>query len=144
MRHKRFKRKNRRAGIAATEVALTLPLLLLLTSATLDICDGLFLRQKLVLAAQEGARIAVGPEDSIVQIHRAVDDYMVERGLQFNNINDVVSVTPGHQELTPMSPVAVSVTVSASENRRARLPFSIVGLFQNDDVTVEVTMLKER
>ena len=48
-----------RQGAAATEFALILPVLLLLTFGTIEMCSAYFLKETCLIAAHEGCRIAI-------------------------------------------------------------------------------------
>lgn len=51
-----------RRGLAVTELAIGLPVLLLVLMGTVEMCTMIRLQQKLKLAAYEGARVGVLPE----------------------------------------------------------------------------------
>ena len=53
--------ENRRVGLATVEVALTLPILIMIALATIDTCRVIFVRQSAKVAAYECARIAIIP-----------------------------------------------------------------------------------
>ena len=54
MKIKKSRTKNRnREGAVVVECAFALPLILLLTLGTLDICDGIYLKKKALIAAYE-------------------------------------------------------------------------------------------
>ena len=51
--------KCQRRGTEVVELALVLPVILLIVFSTLEICDHAFLLQKVKIAAQEGAVVAI-------------------------------------------------------------------------------------
>ena len=51
-------RRNRR-GVAAAELAVCLPVIVMLVMATIEACSALFLKQSLTAAAYEGVRTAL-------------------------------------------------------------------------------------
>ncbi len=50
-----------RDGVAATELAVCMPVIVLVVLATIESCAMIFLQQSLSIAAYEGARVALAP-----------------------------------------------------------------------------------
>ena len=134
---------NLRQGTEVVELALVLPLMLLLTAGTLEICEATMLRQKLEIAAYEGARVGIQQDASVSDIQQAAKDYLDVRGIQYgDDIATVVSVTPDPSTASTFDPIVVTVTVEAGPNISTGLSF--YRLFgAGDELTSEVTMLKE-
>ena len=88
-----LKSKNRiskRSGAAVVELALCLPVLFLIVLGTVEVCNGIFLRQSLEIMAFEGARISVTPGATTSDIQDQVNTIAATR-----NVNiDSVTVTP--------------------------------------------------
>jgi hypothetical protein len=55
------RRASQRQGIAVTELAIGLPVVLLVAMGTMELCTMIRLRQKLRMVAYEGARVGVLP-----------------------------------------------------------------------------------
>lgn len=143
MREKRQSTRppRRRNGIAAVETAVTLPLVLLLTLATLDVCDGIFLKQKAEIAAYEGARVAVGPNASPETVRQAVGDYLDSRQISYADLGSTVMLSDDPTTTIQLDPITVTVEIDLAENRR--LPLAPFQFIQGSTVVAEVTMLRE-
>ena len=74
--------KTNRQGAAATEFALILPVLLILTFGTIEMCSAYFLKETCLIAAHEGARIAITQnatsQDVIDRAEAALEDRGVD------------------------------------------------------------------
>ena len=147
IRNLRSKKRNRQ-GAVVVECAFAIPLILLLTLGTLDICDGIYLKKKALIGAYEGARVAVGPDSSDQSIRSAVADYLDSRNIKYDDINSVVEITADPtaygepQTLDLLDPVTVSVSIDLDKN--GRLPFAPFRRVQGPNVTAQVSMLRER
>ena len=106
---RRGKRMNR--GAAVVEVALTLPLLMLVALATLDTCQVLYLKQSAKIAAYEGARISLiagaTREDIVAQCEHILQSRYIE-GYKVD-VPDLSTLAYGQQ-------FRVSVSVPANNN----------------------------
>jgi len=122
-------------GIAAVECAVALPLLLLLIAATVDICNMMFLRQHMTVAAYEGARVAITNDSSIEDVEAQVQIILNERGIVPNEI----VVSPADFATADFrTPIEVEISADASANTLFR------GVFAKDKViTARMTMMKE-
>lgn len=58
----------KRSGAAIIELAVCLPLLVLITLATIKACSMIFLKQTLIIAAFEGARIGMLPGSAALNV----------------------------------------------------------------------------
>lgn len=102
-RRKTMRRKTRR-GLAAVEMALLLPVFLLLLMGLIDTARLFWTRGVVRDAAFEGARMAVLDETTLEQIKN-----VVERELSTGGITQASSVEVGPRE--PSRPVDVTVSV---------------------------------
>lgn len=77
------KRKNRR-GIATSECAVCLPILVLLTLGTIETCGAIFLKEAITIAAYEGARVGIqrGSTDEIVESR--IKEFLDERRIKYD------------------------------------------------------------
>lgn len=137
----RLKKRGRRSGAAVVETAFTVPLVLLLTIGTLDVVDGIYLKKKAKIAAYEGARVAVGPSGTPTRVKQAVADYLVSRGVDFENIDEVVSISEVPATVSQLDPITVVVEIDLASN--GRLPISVFRRVQGPKLISEVTMLRE-
>lgn len=71
-----------------------LPIMFLITLGTLETCEGIFLIQKVKIAAFEGASVAVLRGGSDEGVENAVSSYLDARGVKYENISSVVSMDP--------------------------------------------------
>ena len=139
----RTKNQNKkRRGVEVVELAIIMPVLLLLTFGTLEICEGIFLRQTLELSAHEGARVAIRRDASIEDVEEAVQRHFDARGVNFGgDISSAVEITPDPETAATLTPVTVRVTVDASDN--LRLDLSLYRFLLGNQFEAEVIMLKE-
>lgn len=133
--------RNDRRGLAVVETAFAVPLVLFLTFATLDICDGIFLRQKAELAAYEGAREAILVNSTTASVEQAVQDYLDVRGLNYTDISSVVQLSSDPDAIDFLEPLTVEVLIDLESNRR--LPLSLFQFVNGPFIVAEVTMYKE-
>ncbi len=122
-------------GIAAVECAVALPVLVLLVAATVDICNLIFLRQHMTIAAHEGVRVAITTGSEIEDVEAQVNVILGERGIVPRNI----SVNPTDFVSADFrTPIEVEVSAEAAANTMFR------GVFAKDKViTTRMTMMKE-
>lgn len=103
----------RRSGAAIVEVALTLPILVLICLATIDTCRVIFVRQSAKLAAFECARIGIIPGVTRTQLQQLCATFMASRSVS------QASVTLSVPDLSMLSKgdlLTVTVTVPANSN----------------------------
>lgn len=102
-----------RKGAAIVEVALTLPILVLVCLATIDTCRVIFVRQSAKLAAFECARIGIIPGVTRTQLEQLCATFMSSRSVSQASVSLSVS------ELAMLSKgdlLTVTVTVPANSN----------------------------
>jgi len=134
--HPTIKRKSqRRSGVAATEFAVCLPLIILLVFGSIEATSYIFLKQTLNIAAYEGIResIKVG-SDNARGASRA------ENILRSRDVQGYEIVFPNGQskETERGDTVVLEIRASAAENS------PLVGRFINDrQIVARVVMVKE-
>jgi Flp pilus assembly protein TadG len=109
----RIGRSQRRRGVAAAELAVCLPVVVLIVIATIEACSMVFLKQSLTVAAYEGVRTALveGATDTSVRAtcERILRDRRVEGA--------AVTVEPSNfGALEPGDYVDVTVTAPCDTN----------------------------
>ena len=106
----RMKRKSAQSGIVAVEMALLLPLLLLLTLGILEY-GWMFLKvNQITNAARRGARVGITVDATTTDVQTAVANLMDSFGLGTSSYT--LSITPGTvEDLLPMETLTVSVSV---------------------------------
>lgn len=97
-----------RRGVAATEFAVCLPIIVLLVLATIEACSMVFLRQSLTVAAYEGVRTAIVEGATPTMVLAKCDQILKDRRVQGANVvvkpSDIAALKPGEY---------VDVTVTA-------------------------------
>jgi Flp pilus assembly protein TadG len=109
--------RRKRRGVAATEFAVCLPIIVLLVIGTIEACSMIFLKQSLAIAAYEGARTAIIPGATKTQVENACQQILTDRGVKSGKVtikpSDIAALNPGD---------FVDVTVSAPCNSNAVVP----------------------
>lgn len=105
------RQQDQRNGVAAVELATCLPLILLLTLATVQATQMFYLRQTLTVSAYEGIREAVDHKTTDAQVRAACNRILDDRGVQ----NATIDVSPSDY-LTAPPETWITVTVSAPSN----------------------------
>ena len=107
----------RRRGVAAAELAVCLPVVVLLVIATIEACSALFLKQSLTAAAYEGVRTAIDQGATTATIQAACNQILADRKIQGATItikpSNIASLNPGD---------FVDVTVTAPCNSNTPVP----------------------
>ncbi len=112
-RHVRHARQ--RNGVASIEFAMVLPLLMILTLGTIDVCSVIFLRESATLAAYEGARQGIGRGNTNADVVARVQQFLNERDINFGG--NVVQVSaPGFAAAETLENVTVTVNIPAQGN----------------------------
>lgn len=135
--------RNRRKGGAAVEAALTLPLILLLITATLELSTAIYLKESLTIAAYEGARVAVSRKGDNTRVIERVEEVFVQRGISTSGlpVGELVTITPAADEAATMEPITISVRAPTLGN--VVVPFRFLQFFTGDEVTASFVMRKE-
>ncbi len=133
----RFRKQsnNKKRGAALVELAITLPVLVLIFLGTIEVISMIFLRQTLKIAAYEATRVALvnGSNDKFAT--QAANQILKGRGVKDFN----VSVTPSNFSAAAYgTPITVQVRVKANSNSAL-----IAGFYNGTDLTASVTMMKE-
>ncbi len=110
-------KRRRRRAVAATELAVCLPVVVLLVLGTIEACSMIFLKQSLSVAAYEGARTAIVPGKTADDVKTACLQVLAERKVT----DGLVTVTPSN--IAALNPGDfVDVTVSAPCNANSVVP----------------------
>jgi Flp pilus assembly protein TadG len=129
------KRRVARDGVAAAELAVCLPVLVLIVLATIEACTMVFLKQSLSIAAYEGARVALSQNATASEVQQAAQQVLTERRVKGGTIvlqpANLTSVVPG-QYLT------VTVNAPAAGNNTIPIRF-----YRGRALAGSATMMKE-
>ncbi len=120
--------------MAVTELALALPILVLLVAGTFEACSMIYLQQTLSVAAYEGARVALIPKTTTADVERQVELILDGRRVEGFSI----SVTPDVESALAGTFIAVTATAPYGDN-------SMLGGWFYSDRTLSCTveMMKE-
>lgn len=126
--------KSNRQGAAIVEFAVCLPLIFLIVLGSIQGASLLFLKQTLVQASYEGAKVGIrdGDEAAMRQAVEAVATGRRVQGL-------ALTISPSNIANLP-SGETVTVTVSAPGDDNSLFPF---GPFQGQQVTAQAVMVRE-
>lgn len=125
-----------RFGAAVVEVAVVLPLFVIIIAGTIEACSVIFLQQSLEVAAYEGARVSIVPRSNAGNVEAAASLQLEGRGIQ----DFSVTVVPSNFSTQPYG-TFVRVQVSAPCNTNSLL-FSTI--YRSRTLTAEVEMMLER
>jgi Flp pilus assembly protein TadG len=126
-----------RKGIAAVELAVCLPVLMILVMGTLETTNLMSLRQRLMTVAYEAARKASAPAQTSADGVAAGTTVLTARGISGGSVTISPTVTATTATGTE---VAATVVAPFSSNSYMK-PFVLGGIVT--DVTVTVTMIRQ-
>jgi len=133
--HSHLRPAEARRGAAAVELAICLPLLVLLIMASIEACTMIFLDHGLTITSYEGARVAINYDGTNAQVLARCDQIISQR-----SIKDVsVSTNPTDVSNVPRG-APIDVTVSAPCEPNMIVP---PWFFGGRTITVTTTMVKE-
>jgi Flp pilus assembly protein TadG len=90
-RHSRPAQSRNRGGVAAAELAVCLPVVVLLVLAVIEACSAIFLKQSLTVAAYEGVRAAV-IDGTPANVQAACNQILSDRNID----GGTVTITPSN------------------------------------------------
>ncbi len=129
-------RKVKRDGIATSELAICLPILILLTLAVLETCTVIFLKETITISAYEGARVGIRKQGTDAQVAAKVQTFLESRGIIFES--DFIEISdPGFDGAADLENITVTVNVPCDGNTYSGWIFT--GRF----ISASVTMRKE-
>jgi len=105
---KRVDTRTNRRGAAAVEAAIVLPVVVFVVFGSIEIANGVFLKQSLAVAAYEGAREASRPGGTQNHALSRIREVLSNKGVD----NEIVTITPSITEATPRG-TKIYVKVSA-------------------------------
>ena len=124
----------RRSGAAVVEFAVCLPILLLIVFGSIEGASMMFLKQTLVQASYEGAKVAIrtGDQEAAEEAIRAVAAGRRVKNVEITTIpSNLADADPGQ---------LITITVTAPGNANSLLPF---GPFKDQPVTAQASMVRE-
>ena len=124
-----------RNGAAVVELAITLPVFVLILFGTIETTKMIFLQQSLEICAYQGARIALIPSSTTAKVNSACATILADRNVNSASVN----VSPTNYSSMPYGTL-IRVRVSAPCS--ANSPFS-PWFYGGRTLTAEVTLMKE-
>jgi len=105
--------KQRRRAVAVVELAICLPVLALITMATVEACAMLHLQQNAAVTAYEGARVGILPGADQTLVMQQCEMLLEDRGIS----NYTVSLNPADPTtMVAGDEFAVNVTIDCNAN----------------------------
>jgi Flp pilus assembly protein TadG len=133
--HRGHRRTTSRRGVAASELAVCLPVMVLLVLATIETCTMIFLKQSLTVASYESVRTALQPGAVAADVQATCDGVLADRRIQGGKL----TISPANfTQLTPGE--YIQVTVSAPADSNSVIPGSF---FRGKTLSASATMMKE-
>jgi|1186.fasta_scaffold70401_2 Flp pilus assembly protein TadG len=132
---RRTNRSNTRLGVAAAELAVCLPIVVLLVLATIESCSALFLKQSLTASAYEGVRAAIKKGSTAASVQTACNQILTDRRIQGSQVTlnpaNIASLKPGD---------FIDVTVSAPCTSNSPVPTTF---FRGKTLKAKASMMFE-
>jgi hypothetical protein len=104
-------------GVAAAELAVCLPVVVLIVLATIEACSALFLKQSLTVASYEGVRTALADRTISGRVQAACNQILKDRKVRGGKVtispSNIANLQPGDY---------IDVTVSAPCNSNSVVP----------------------
>ena len=127
--------RRQRLGVAAAELAVCLPVIVLLVVATVEACSMVFVKQSLTVAAYEGVRTALEKGATFSDVQATCDQILSDRkitgGTVVVNPTDFQTLPPGRY---------VDVTVSAPCDQNTIVPN---GFYRGKNLSATASMMIE-
>ena len=123
-----------RRGVAATETAFMLPILVLVVFGSIELANGIYLKQALSVAAYEGARALSRAGAPVEEGEQRIAEVLAARSITEYDVTISPAITPA----TPRG-TEVSVSVTAPGSTYSIGP---VKLFEGISLTRRVRMVR--
>lgn len=133
--HSQVPLRPQRRGVAATEFAVCLPVLVLIVLGMIECCTMIFLKQSLTAAAYEGIRAGLEQQADATDVRRASQQILTQRRVR----GGTIAVSPNSIPTVPTGQY-LTVTVSAPADLNSVIPGSF---FRGRTLSASATMMKE-
>lgn len=128
-------RRGRRSAVAAVELAICLPVIVVVVFAAIEACDMIFTKQALHASSYEGARVAIQASSTSAQTIQRAEDVLAGHSIE----GATVTCQPADLSAVPAgSNITVTVSVDCEANRN-----SLRFFFAGRDLEASTTMVKE-
>ncbi|MBL9165071.1 MAG: pilus assembly protein [Planctomycetaceae bacterium] len=128
-------RRGSRRAVAASEMAVCLPILVLLVLAMIESCTMIFVKQSLTVASYEGIRKAIEPSATTAQVEAACNAVLADRRVK----GATITITPTNFQAAARG-TYITVSVSAPAAKNSVIPGSF---FAGRTLSGSATMMKE-
>jgi Flp pilus assembly protein TadG len=129
------KQHPKRRGVAAVELAICLPMVVMLVLGSIEACSMIFINQSLCVAGYEGMRIAVRKGGTSAEAIAGCNELLSARGVQAATVSLSPTNVSGLSSGTLMT-----ITVTAPCGDNSILPSRF---FRGRTLTATCTMVKE-
>jgi hypothetical protein len=131
----RTKNSSARRAVAAAELAVCLPVVVLIVLATIESCSAIFLKQSLTISAYEGIRAAIAKGATTASVQTACNQVLNDRRIQ----GSTITLTPA--KISSLKPGDfIDVTVSAPCNSNSPVPTTF---FRGKTMSAKASMMIE-
>jgi hypothetical protein len=122
--------------VAAAELAVCLPIVVLLVLATIEACSAVFLKQSLTVASYEGVRAALEEGATAKSVRDTCNQILSDRRVQGGSVrvrpSDIDSLQPGDfVDITVSAPAAANSVVPANFYRGRTLSATASMMIEN-------------
>jgi Flp pilus assembly protein TadG len=123
-------------GVAAAELAVCLPIVVLMVIATIEACSAVFLKQSLTVAAYEGVRTALEEEATAKDVRATCDRILADRRVKKASVrvrpSNIDALQPGdYVDITVSAPAAANSVVPANFYRGRTLSATASMMIEN-------------
>jgi Flp pilus assembly protein TadG len=135
IRKRPFGRRNAR-GVAAAELAVCLPIVVLMVLATIEACSAVFLKQSLTVAAYEGVRTALEEGATAKNVRDTCNQILADRRVKGGSVRvrpaNIDALQPGDfVDITVSAPAAANSVVPANFYRGRTLSATASMMIEN-------------
>ena len=122
-----------RKGAAIVELAVCLPVLILIILGSIESCNYIFLKQALTEAAYQGALTAIKPAATDSDVRNSIQDILDAR-----NISSTTITIANNQYAILSSGDEFDITISAQTSTNRVVPHVVAGLNSVDATTTAI------
>jgi Flp pilus assembly protein TadG len=129
-------RRQQRRGVATAELAVCLPIVVLLVVATIEACSAIFLKQSLTVSAYEGVRTALEENATATSVTDTCNRILSDRRVQNANVtvrpSNIAALEPGDfVDITVSAPVAANSVMPTTFYRGRTLSATASMMIEN-------------
>ena len=133
--HRNTRANQSRAGVAACELAVCLPVIILLTFASIEASTMIFVEQALCVAGYEGVRLAIQGDATNDDVIARCEEFLGNRQV----VGATISIEPDDVSVVESGqPIAITVSAPSDDNAVGPPMF-----FWGTTLSVKSTMVKE-